>query len=189
MTAARDPEGRRLRIVRGACEVIAEVGVGNTTHRLVAARAGVPLGATTYYFASLDDLVAAALAHASAETVRLLEEWVRRARDADDLPGVLTALTAEYLADRSRALVEYELYLAAARSPELRGFALAWVEGVGDFLSVRVGPRAAAAALAVLDGTMLQVLTLGTTLDETQLRWSLARVLGEDGSSWADGSP
>jgi TetR/AcrR family transcriptional regulator, regulator of biofilm formation and stress response len=103
---------------------------------------------------------------------------VRRARDAEDLPKVLTALTAEYLADRSRALVEYELYLAAARSPQLRGFALAWVEGVGDFLSARVGPRAAAAALAVLDGTMLQVLTLDAVLDEDQLRWSLARVLG-----------
>ncbi|MFF7246959.1 TetR/AcrR family transcriptional regulator [Embleya sp. NPDC008237] len=178
MSGTRDPEGRRLRILRGACEVIAEVGVGNTTHRLVASRAGVPLGATTYYFATLDDLVGAALAHASAETVALLEEWVRRAHDAEDLPGVLTALTAEYLADRSRALVEYELYLAAARSPQLRGFAVAWVEGVGDFLAGRVGRRAAAAALAVLDGTMLQVLTLDTALDEEQLRWSLDRVLG-----------
>ncbi|MGC0416211.1 DNA-binding transcriptional regulator YbjK [Embleya sp. AB8] len=157
--------------------MIAEVGVGNTTHRLVAARAGVPLGATTYYFASLDDLVAAALAHASAETVELVAEWAERTRDSDDPAGVLTALTAEYLADRSRALLEYELYLAAARSPELRGFARAWVEGVGGFLSPRVGARAAAGVVAVLDGTMLQVLTLGAALDEGQLRWALGRCL------------
>ncbi|OPC78713.1 hypothetical protein B4N89_31610 [Embleya scabrispora] len=177
MTATRDPEGRRLRIVRGAVQAIAEVGVGNTTHRLVAARAEVPLGATTYYFASLDDLVAAALAYASAETVRMVDDWAARIRGSDDVPGVLATLTAEYLADRPRALVEYELYLAAARSPELRGFARAWVEGVGGFLADRFGPPAAAAAVAVLDGTMLQVLTLGRPLDEEQLRWSLARCL------------
>ncbi|WP_331766579.1 TetR family transcriptional regulator [Embleya sp. NBC_00896] len=163
--------------MRGACEVIGEVGVGNTTHRLVAARAGVPLGATTYYFASLDDLVAAALEHASAETLELVRRWMERARDSADLPGVLTALTGEYLADRPRAMVEYELYVAAARSPELRGFARAWVDGVNDFLSVRVGPRAASAAVAILDGTMLHALTLDVPLDREQLRWALARCL------------
>ena len=52
----RDPEARRREIVTAAAELIVEIGVDALTHRKVAARAGVPLGSTTQYFATLDDL-------------------------------------------------------------------------------------------------------------------------------------
>ena len=163
--------------MHAACEVIAEVGVGNVTHRLVATRAGVPLGATTYYFSSLDDLVTAALEHVSAQTMALLREWMDRARDTDDLAAVLTALTGEYLADRGRARVEYELYVAAARTPVLRPWARAWVDGLTDFLSAQVPREAATAAVALLDGVMLQAVTLDVPLDHGWLHRALDRCL------------
>ena len=65
LTARRDPEARRQQIIKAAVRAIAEVGVGNVTHRQIAALAGVPLGSTTYYFPTLDDLVAAALREAT----------------------------------------------------------------------------------------------------------------------------
>jgi AcrR family transcriptional regulator len=44
-----------------ALEVVAAKGVEGLTHGAVAAVAGIPLGSTTYHFASLDDLLAAAI--------------------------------------------------------------------------------------------------------------------------------
>src|SRR4051812_49883257 len=96
-------------------EVIAEAGVGRTTHRAVAARAGLPLGATTYYFPTLDDLIAAGLQHASDAMRADLDEWAARLAVAPDLPAELTTLTQEYLADRQQVRIEYELCVAAAR--------------------------------------------------------------------------
>ena len=63
----RDPEERRRTIVEAAATLITEAGSEGLTHRLVAKRAGVPLGSTTQYFATLDDLREAALARLQEE--------------------------------------------------------------------------------------------------------------------------
>ena len=51
-----DPE-RRDRIIEAALEVIATHGVAGTTHRRVAEVADVPLGAMTYYFQGMEQLL------------------------------------------------------------------------------------------------------------------------------------
>ena len=53
----RNDPARRDRIIDACLEVISESGVAGTSHRKVAARAGVPLGAMTYYFDGMDDLL------------------------------------------------------------------------------------------------------------------------------------
>ncbi|MFD0741101.1 TetR/AcrR family transcriptional regulator [Phytohabitans flavus] len=113
----RDPEGRRRKIVEAAGQLIAEVGVAGLTHRLVAARAGVPLGATTYYFTSLDDLSAAALRHLTEQTTAELDAWAAALDTSADVPATLAGLMADYLTDRGQALLDTELYVAAARRP------------------------------------------------------------------------
>ena len=50
-------EARRDAILRATLEVIAAHGTDGVTHRAVAARAGVPLSATTYWVSSRDDLL------------------------------------------------------------------------------------------------------------------------------------
>ena len=70
MRAKRDPEGRRRAIIEAAAEIIAREGTRKLTHRRVAQQAGVPLGSTTQYFSSIDELHRAAL----AELARLIEE-------------------------------------------------------------------------------------------------------------------
>ena len=55
--ARRQPDpGRRDRLIDVAIDVIADRGVAGATHRAVAEAADVPLGSTTYYFSTLDDL-------------------------------------------------------------------------------------------------------------------------------------
>src|SRR3954454_22150107 len=68
-----DPH-RRDRIARAAITVVAERGIAGLGHRAVAAEADVPLGSTTYHFATLDDLLVAALRQSN-------EAFLREARE------------------------------------------------------------------------------------------------------------
>ncbi|GAA3740592.1 TetR/AcrR family transcriptional regulator [Plantactinospora mayteni] len=173
---SRDPEGRRAALATAAIEVIAEVGIARTTHRAVAARAGLPLGATTYYFPSLDDLVAAGLAVATEALGAELRSWAERLDTAEDLPGALIGLVEAYLTDRRRARLEYDLYLAAARDPALRPLAEGCLHGFRDLLEPRLGPEAARVVVALLDGAMLQALVTDTDLDGPALTAAIRRL-------------
>nr|WP_291413879.1 TetR family transcriptional regulator [Actinophytocola sp.] len=171
VTARRDPEGRRRAILRGAVQEIAEVGVGQVTHRRIAARAGVPLGSTTYYFPTLDDLVSQALREAT-ETARAgLESWAEELLRSQDLPTTFVELARRYLDDREQALLEYELCLAATRTPELRPVARLWIDGLRGICSRFVGgPERGFALAALVDGALLQALVTGEALDADGLR-------------------
>ncbi|MEU6074891.1 TetR family transcriptional regulator [Micromonospora sp. NPDC047074] len=161
----RDPEGRRRALAAAALRVITEVGIGRTTHRAVAERAGVPLGATTYYFPALTDLVAAGLERASADIAADVQAWADRLGDGTDLPSRLAELVGEYLDDRDRAVTELELYLAAARDPGLRPLARAWLDAIHQVLAPRVGDRAAWRLAVFVDGVVLQHLVTGEPVD------------------------
>lgn len=110
----RQPRGaaRRDAIVEAAAALVVEAGPSTLTHRTIAQRADVPLAATTYYFASLDDLVGAA-------GTRLAERWAVHA------DAVLAAVTAEVTADLTaevRAELTAELTAGAtAGVPEVLG--------------------------------------------------------------------
>jgi DNA-binding transcriptional regulator YbjK len=176
---ARDPEGRKRAIVEAACGLIAEVGVGRLTHRLVAARAGVPLGATTYYFRSLDELVEAALRHATELSDRVLAEWLAAVEAAEEaeLPDVLARLTAEYVRDADRVTLDTELYVGAAHEERLRPLARAWVDGLVAALTPTAGAPAARAVAALLDGVVLHACILGRRVDVPETRVALAALL------------
>jgi DNA-binding transcriptional regulator YbjK len=172
----RDPQARRNALATAAVEIIAEVGIGRATHRAVAARAGLPLGATTYYFPSLDALIGAGLEHATAALQADLGAWGDRLRASSDLAATLAALAVECLADRRRAQIEYELYVAAARDDALRPLATAWLDGMRELLLPRVGLAAANSVSALLDGAMLQSLVSGAPLDVPALTDAIRRL-------------
>ncbi|SNY29515.1 TetR/AcrR family transcriptional regulator [Paractinoplanes atraurantiacus] len=159
-----------------AVEVIAEVGIGRTTHRAVAARAGLPLGATTYYFPTLDDLIAAGLQRAASDVQDDLELWGARLRAAEDVPTALAELIAGYLADRKRAQIECELYVAAGRDVTLRPLALAWMTGLRGLLEPHLGATAARDLIALVDGVMLQALITGRDVDTLSLTATIRRL-------------
>ncbi|MCX5196568.1 TetR family transcriptional regulator [Streptomyces sp. NBC_00249] len=172
-TRRYDPE-RRQRIVDAAIRVVGAKGIAGLSHRSVAAEADVPLGSTTYHFATLDDLLVAALRQADEAFARafVLPEGV-------DLADALAKLLGEFLgADRGRAELEYELYLAALRRPALRPVAAQWCETVSRALAGYTDPQTARALVAVMDGISLQVLLTDTPYEEAYAREVLSRVLG-----------
>src|ERR1700692_4994020 len=65
VTAAVTPRGERRRhaLIAAAADLLCEGGFEAVRHRAVARRAGLPLASTTYYFSSLDDLIARAVEH------------------------------------------------------------------------------------------------------------------------------
>ena len=58
--ATEKGERRRALLVGAAADLLRTGGFEAVRHRAVAEKAGLPLASTTYYFASLDDLVTAA---------------------------------------------------------------------------------------------------------------------------------
>jgi DNA-binding transcriptional regulator YbjK len=177
----RDPAARRAALAAAVIEVIAEVGIGRTTHRAVAARAGLPLGATTYYFPTLDDLIAAGLRQATDDLKADLEQRAPTLRDTHDLPAALTELALSYLEDRGQTQIEYELFVAAARDPALRPLAETWLTGMTDLLEPHVGRPTARTLVALLDGAMLHALVTATALDAPALAAALRALIHRGG--------
>jgi DNA-binding transcriptional regulator YbjK len=129
MTAASTPKGERRRqaLVEAATELLVDGGFDAIRHRAVAERAGLPLSSTTYYFDSLDDLVAAAVEHhGRGELIRgaeLLAALPTRSRGVDAVVDlVLDQLLGPAAGDRDAELVllRYERLVATFRRPYLR---------------------------------------------------------------------
>jgi DNA-binding transcriptional regulator YbjK len=150
-------ERRRQDIIDATLRVIERDGVAGVTHRTVAAEADVPTTSTTYHFASLNDLLIATLISCAKDMATEVYWMIDRARSrgslgADEVAGLL----AEALGPRrGRTMAEYELYLLAARRPELRPAARRWL----DVLTSMVRPDdlvALRAFLAGIDGLLIQ---------------------------------
>lgn len=160
---------RRNRILEGTLRVVADAGTAAVSHRAVADAAGVPLGSTTYYFASKEELLEEALRRFAEEEIsqlrrtvgneegRPLRKWIEGYIDSvvDQLGG----------ADRYRGLAQYELFLDAGRRGDPSGLARRWTEQFVAlieeiFTAARTGSPAADARLfvALMDGFWVQQL-------------------------------
>ncbi|MEU5002416.1 TetR family transcriptional regulator [Streptomyces sp. NPDC021622] len=154
-----DPRARTEEVTAAAERVIGARGIEGVTHRAVAEEAGVPLGATTYHFATKDDLIKAALQRSVDRFVAYLDEWV--ARRPQLTPEQLAVLLADALMgsfgpQRDQQVVEFELYLAALRRPALRPVADRYIEASVDALSRYVDPLTARAAAVAANGLTLR---------------------------------
>ncbi|MFD5752577.1 TetR/AcrR family transcriptional regulator [Streptomyces sp. NPDC127033] len=177
MARRYDPE-RRQRIIDAALRVVGRTGIAGLSHRTVAAEADVPLGSTTYHFASLDELLVAALRQANEGFAREVRESAAFARPGCDIAGELARITGQWLArDRTGVELEYELYLAALRRPALRQVAAEWSDGVAEVLHPHTDPLTARALIALVDGICLQVLLTDGAYDEEYARRALARLV------------
>ncbi|MFE6662036.1 TetR/AcrR family transcriptional regulator [Streptomyces sp. NPDC057697] len=178
MARRYDPE-RRDRIIDAAIRVVGARGIAGLSHRSVAAEADVPLGSTTYHFASLDELLIAALRRSNENFAQVMREAEALADPAADLAGELAALLGQYFSGgRGRAELEYELYLAALRRPALRPVAAEWTDSTAALLSRRTDPATARALIALMDGICLQVLLTDGVYDEAYAREMLGRITG-----------
>jgi len=127
------PKGpaRREHILRATLELIGEHGPDSVTHRAVADRADVPLSATTYWFASKEDLLQETLLLAAREEVERLERLVLdlAPRELDVLEwarAVAGVLAADLEDDPVRHVAFTELVLEGTRRPWLREEVVRW---------------------------------------------------------------
>jgi DNA-binding transcriptional regulator YbjK len=156
---------RRNEIVEATLRLIGRRGVDAVTHRAVAAEAGVPLAATTYYFASKAELVREALELVIARSCDLVERRTAVAGDidCDQLVERLIAFAAAQMDDPQAPLIaQYELMLEAGRRAELRPLAERWSVAYMQGLTslVRASPlpdpeRSAELISAVIEGALL----------------------------------
>lgn len=177
--ARRHDPGRRERIIDAAVRVVGVRGIAGLSHRAVATEAEVPLGSTTYHFAGLDDLLAAALVRMSERWLADIERWERSVDPAVPLADELARLVEESLAGGDdRVRVEYELYLAALRRPALRPLAAECLDAMTAVLRRRTADEATARALTgLIDSMVLQQLLTGRPFDRSEAREVLARIL------------
>lgn len=154
-----DPD-RRERIARAAIAVVAERGVEGLTHRAVAATACVPLGSTTYHFASRDDLLEVALHTAAQDNIGRLRDWEAGLPVDADLAAALADLVMSSLSgeERPRAVVEYELYVAALHRTRLRTASAAWDAALTELFASRTDPVTGRLLAATFCGLVMQVL-------------------------------
>ncbi|GAS92286.1 TetR/AcrR family transcriptional regulator [Mycolicibacterium brisbanense] len=129
VTAAVTPKGERRRyaLVRAAADLLCEGGFDAVRHRAVARRAGLPLASTTYYFSSLDDLIAKAVEDIGIREAEQLKAGVaalsRRRRGAESTADVLVDLLVGDSPETrvtEQLISRYERYIACARQPGLR---------------------------------------------------------------------
>lgn len=168
-------EARREAIVEATLRILGDHGTGAVTHRRVAAEAGVPLAATTYWFASKDDLLVAACRLASERDAARLERAASElaARPATDLAeGLTDLLTAELAESRPALIALYALWLEAARSPALRevtdSYTAVYLRAVRGLLARAGSPDPdtdARVLVAAIDGVLLEQLPGGPGRD------------------------
>lgn len=173
MSIAATPKGERRRqaLVEAAADLILEGGIESVRHRAVANRAGLPLASTTYYFDSLDDLVACAVDYNSERELDAMRAWVaeveQRPRGLEGTADLIVELLIgprcdDEIIDHERLVSRYERCVATARYPELRDVQSRMRAEVDDFLAElleRCGrsakPDQLRRLVAVVDGAVL----------------------------------
>ncbi len=184
---------RREAIVAAAAGLVATEGPDGTSHRAVAAAAGVPLAATTYYFRSLDDLLVAAVERAADDELGPVTELVaalpRRRTSADRVAGiVLDVVLGPDRVEDADLQAHYERFLAGGRHPALRPVLRRTRRRVDALLTEaldRCGHAGADTAqlVAVLDGTVISALVEGDGRARVRARGAVAALLGSDSSA------
>lgn len=171
----RDDRGtvRRTALLAATLRVVARDGPAAASHRAVASEADVPLGSTTYYFASRDDMLVEALRHAArSETERIrarVERLTAQPEHAVDWAAEVEAWVLDQLRPARRPLLiaRHHLQLEALHRQDLRNVYAAWTAATIE-LAVTVLRAAGSASpehdapllVAAIDGVGLNHLVL-----------------------------
>jgi TetR/AcrR family transcriptional regulator, regulator of biofilm formation and stress response len=178
MTRRHDP-GRRDRIIDACLDVIAETGVAGTSHRRVAAAAGVPLGSMTYHFAGMDELLREAFSR-FAHTVS--DEFDRRmAAAGDPLRAVVDVITRDVFQDHRDLVITHELYTLAARDPDYREITNAWMSRSRQALERHFDPLTARLLDALIEGLTIHRALDTEPHDTTTVTAAVERIAGRVG--------
>lgn len=116
----RDPQGRRRAIAQAAAELLLFEGPKSVTHRSVAKKAQVPLGSTTQYFSSINELKRAGYDVISRGVERGYDEFVAQSEKAKDDSKALAACIYNYVTNVEEVRADMVLSAVAIKDEELR---------------------------------------------------------------------
>jgi len=113
---------RKDAILDAAIALIGERGLGAVTHRAVAAKAGLPGSTTSYFFASIDELILEAMRRVADTAIEQLNAVTEQAVAGHTDPRQAIEQLVAVLLEEPEAwtIAQFETYLEAARRPELR---------------------------------------------------------------------
>jgi AcrR family transcriptional regulator len=187
-------EDARERILEAACDLIAAEGIDDVRIAKVAMRAGASTALVHHYFETREQLLEQALLH-SFEVVG--EERFAEGEGKDGSATARLAAAIEECLPGSGKLERdwvlwVELWLRAARDPELRPFAGQLYGRYGDWLSgvIEAGVKSGEfeppsdlddlvdRAMALLDGTGVRALLRDPAMDLSRARRLAAELLG-----------
>lgn len=172
-TIGRRSLRKRELIADAVVTVLSEVGISGLTHRRVAKAAGISLSATTYHFASKDDMLADAAHILLAGYLASLRRSAKDNREGRRRDSSLGAFVTRILLNsagryRQKSLAWCEIILDAARSPEGHCLATQWFEELegewGELFTsfgVDASPPEVQVAIDAVIGLMFITLGLG----------------------------
>ena len=150
---------RRAEIIDATLSVVRRDGASGVTHRTVAKEAGITTSLTLYYFATLDELLVAALTSVTDSYTQRIRQLI----DGDDEPldGLAQLIAESAGTGRERALAERELSTLAARRPALRPVARRWRDNVAELARVHTDDSDTVEAFVALADGLCTALLLG----------------------------
>ncbi len=189
-----DPDARRDAIIDATVSVMLHKGMAATTVRDVAQRMGTSSGLIHYYFASMDELLAAAFEHVATQD---LETTTAAMASCDEPVQRLAAFFWAYA--RAEQEWTFQLWLdawsEAARRPAVQKTSrrqnVAWQQLLAETIHAGVrrqvmscaDPEAAAwRILSLLDGLVLQTVAHRVPIErDVVIAWSVAHAENELG--------
>ena len=177
---------RREALLRAAFTVVTEKGVEGATHRRIAEAAGVPLSTTSYFFGSLDELLAEAITLAFADVMANTNAAIHAMGQANPSTAELVEQITDFVLQSPRAgiIAQFEAYLAVERRPELAAaianVLASYEHAIGTALrlfDIDPAPHRVRLVLATVDGFALQRIAHPRPDDRETLRAALHELL------------
>lgn len=163
-------DARRTLLLQTTLRLIGEQGIAAVNHRSVAKAADVPLGSTTYWFGSRQEMLTEALREfVESENATLeyrLGDIRRDGLRVDEIVDEFTShLVSQLGEDRWRTVAQYTLMQEAIRDPELELICREWTETwtralvpLFERLGAADPELESSAFLALLDGLLINQL-------------------------------
>ncbi|RSX51570.1 TetR/AcrR family transcriptional regulator [Bifidobacterium callimiconis] len=171
-----DPE-RRNRIIEACLDVIADRGVADTSHRVVAAAAGVPLGSMTYYFDGMDDLLHQTFERFADDSVcRMRERFAGISSREEACEAVVRTIVDDVFRNQHDLSLNLEFYTLAARDPAYRDITTRWMGRSREQLRRFFDPRTAQMLDAMIEGFSIHCALSTAPLSEDDIREGVCRI-------------
>ena len=149
-------------------------------NRRVAEEAGVPLGSTTQYFKSIDELRREGLAEVARRIECEYDEAFRVTEQGIQNATALTDFINEYLSDRQRVHADAALYAAAIEDPEVEDITRSAFESFLRRCEPFMDEQRAKILCAFMEGAIINSCFMGLPYDRETIQKAVSLILEED---------